>query len=181
MYEKQLKNAMREFLKQASDMSFSYFSSNNELKEYKRKPMFIETDQFCAKMRDYCTKCFIIGYNFEDIYADTTKHFCNNFRNLYRSAYGFANVTLILLHELGHHQTQDKIEELKKTGYCREAELTRIFLRTKSVEDANVLYYQLPDEKLATNWAIQWLQDPEHRKIAKAFEKNFFKYLRIRG
>ena len=40
----------------------------------------------------------------------------------------------------------------------------------------NYAYFMLPDEDLATSWAIQWLEESaENRRIAKQFEKEFFK------
>ena len=78
-------------------------------------------------------------------------------------ARGFANVTLSLLHEIGHH-------------FNRESYIT-----TDSDQyDASVDYwhFMLPCEMDATDWAIEWLQDPEHRRVAKQFERDFFKAIR---
>lgn len=41
-------------------------------------------------------------------------------------------------------------------------------------------YYFLPDERAATEWAIEWLKNSENRKIAKKFEKEFFECF-VRG
>ena len=35
-------------------------------------------------------------------------------------------------------------------------------------------HFTLPYEIVATDWAIAWLQDPKHRKQAKAFERQYF-------
>jgi hypothetical protein len=78
-------------------------------------------------------------------------------------ARGFANVTLSILHEIGHH-------------FNRES-----YLMTDSDQyDASVGYwhFMLPCEMDATDWAIEWLQDPTNRKVAKAFEREFFKAVR---
>ena len=37
-------------------------------------------------------------------------------------------------------------------------------------------YMEIPWEHLATEWAICWLYSPVNRKIAKAFEKDYFGY-----
>lgn len=72
-------------------------------------------------------------------------------------ARGFANVTITILHEVGHHFNREiAIFADKLVGDCMDEHL------------------HLPHEVAATEWAIQWLQDSEHRKIAKAFEKEFF-------
>lgn len=76
-------------------------------------------------------------------------------------ARGFSNVTISILHEIGHH-------------FNRESYIT-----TDSEQyDASIGYFHfmLPCEMDATDWAIEWLQDPEHRRIAKQFERDFFGY-----
>lgn len=86
----------------------------------------------------------------------------------------FANITLALLHELGHVATRNE------TFYDEDGE---IFDRDFSMMMlgmfpdpifASFAYYEMPDEKAATMWAINWLNDTEHQKIAKEFEKKFF-------
>ena len=71
-------------------------------------------------------------------------------------AKGFANVTLSILHEIGHH-------------FNREA-----YIFSDVNEDEYESHFTLPYEIVATDWAIAWLQDPEHRKSAKAFERQYF-------
>lgn len=74
-------------------------------------------------------------------------------------AQGFANVTLSILHELGHH-------------FNREV----VICANKLVGDNMEEHLKLPHEVIATNWAINWLQNKENRKTVKKFEKNFFGY-----
>lgn len=75
---------------------------------------------------------------------------------------GFADITISILHEIGHH-------------FNRE-----IFLFDTDEEEYKEAYgydhFNFPCEKVATEWAIEWLKDPEHRKVAKRFEKDFFGY-----
>lgn len=75
---------------------------------------------------------------------------------------GFADITLSILHEIGHH-------------FNRE-----IYIFDTNMDVYNAAHdfdhFNLPCELAATNWAIEWLQDVEHRKIAKRFEKEFFGY-----
>ena len=50
-----------------------------------------------------------------------------------------------------------------------------IFCDYDEYENAcGVDHFKLPCEMVATDWAIEWLQDPEHRKQAKAFERAYF-------
>lgn len=75
---------------------------------------------------------------------------------------GFADVTISILHEIGHH-------------FNRE-----IFIFNTDLQEYQKAHgydhFNFPCEKVATDWAIEWLKDPEHRKIAKRFEKDFFGY-----
>jgi len=85
---------------------------------------------------------------------------------------GFSHVTLSLLHELGHLETFDDVPE----GYDRLDALLAIKAASKDDDKiANLMYYSLPDEWLATQWAIDWLSEEENRKRAKQFEKEFFR------
>jgi len=87
---------------------------------------------------------------------ETDKMFRKDFIRRYPSARGFANVTLSVLHELGHHFTRE------------------IYLNADKVEgDTMEEHLTLPSEVVATDWAIAWLQDPINRKTAKAFEKEY--------
>ena len=71
-------------------------------------------------------------------------------------ARGFSNVTLSILHEIGHH-------------FNREA-----YIFSDANEEDYESHFALPYEIVATDWAIAWLQNPEHRKTAKAFERQYF-------
>ena len=74
-------------------------------------------------------------------------------------AQGFANITLSILHELGHH-------------FNREA----VICADKLVGDNMEEHLTLPHEIIATDWAINWLQNKENRKTVKKFEKIYFGY-----
>ena len=125
---------------------------------------------FCAFTGDFSEGDdeFTIGYNFDNLWNRGHYQFSKDFFERCPSARGFASVTISLLHELGHFTAQQEFE-----GYDRGRALAE--LREKfPPATINFEYFKLPDEKTATDWAINWLSDPEHRKIAKAFEKKFF-------
>ena len=88
---------------------------------------------------------------------------------------GFSDVTLALLHELGHLETIDALHE---DGYSRFERMENLLYINDSGKGnfnlLNFMYFNMRDEKAATHWAIEWLSDPEHRKLAKKFEKQFF-------
>lgn len=114
---------------------------------------------------------FYIGYNIEDLWTPTHTLFRKSFTNKSSIAKGFSDIVLTLLHELGHFETAFDIDD---KDYDREKEMMKIMLNSDSLEEANMKYFELPDEKAATEWGIKWLQDANNRKIAKAFEKKFF-------
>jgi hypothetical protein len=74
-------------------------------------------------------------------------------------ARGFADITLTILHEVGHH-------------FNREA---YIFCDAKEYNNATGAdHFKLHCEMVATDWAVQWLQSARNRSIAKAFEHAYF-------
>ena len=86
----------------------------------------------------------------------------------HRAAYakGFAQVTRILLHEFGHHMTYHQIMALY-------GEDTMAMMYAVAAHD-NHKYLSVPCEFVATKWALDWLADSEHRKIAREFEHKFW-------
>lgn len=80
---------------------------------------------------------------------------------------GFATITLALLHEVGHVETRKEMHDYtfgKRQDDMKELKENKEILK----------YFLLPDERAATEWAIEWLKNSENRKIAKKFEKEFF-------
>lgn len=75
-------------------------------------------------------------------------------------ARGFANVTISILHELGHWMTADEVD------------WEEYFAEQENVFGQD--YFNLKAERIATDWAIAWLSDPENRRVAKAFEVEYF-------
>lgn len=129
------------------------------------KMVKLSRENFCAFTGDEGGEEFRIGYNFNAIWSkDGFRETCTSRSPVCK---GFANITLILLHELGHFSSQQDFED-----YNREEEIE--FLNSIPHEIASMMYFLLPDEMSATDWAVEWLQDAEHRRIAKAFEKKFF-------
>lgn len=98
----------------------------------------------------------------EDIFEndEEDKIFRKDFVTRCPMAQGFANVTLTILHEIGHHFTREIFDAQDLNAYYE-------------VDDMDE-YLSLPCERAATDWAIAWLADKEHRKVAKAFERQIF-------
>lgn len=90
--------------------------------------------------------------------------FRKDFITRYNPARGFSNATLSILHEIGHEKT--KWDGGCVFNDCKQRK------RVKTQKE----YMMLESERRATDWAIQWLYDPNHRRLAKQFEKEFFGY-----
>ena len=101
-------------------------------------------------------------------------YFTSDFRRRCSIGKGFTGITLSLLHEMGHFATEEKCKK-DNPDYCRGMAIFEAQCKAKTNKELNEKYYfRLPDETYATEWAIEWLKDAEHRKIAKAFERKFF-------
>jgi len=115
-----------------------------------------------ARQRDVWSLSFgeshprlILPHNLNE-HDESDTMFRNDFVRRYPPARGFADVTLTILHEMGHH-------------FNRE-----IYLNAEKTEgDTMEEHLALPHEVVATDWAINWLKDPINRKTAKAFEKEY--------
>lgn len=77
----------------------------------------------------------------------------------------YSNQLWSLLHELGHYFYQDEEEDLEAKAICA---LMPQELVIDNPELQN-LYYDSPDEFVATEWAIDWIVG--HPKLAKWFSK----------
>ena len=88
------------------------------------------------------------------------KMFRKNFISRYPTAQGFANITLAILHELGHWVTRNSVNWLEYA----------ILASQVSSEE----YFDLEAERIATDWAIEWLSQSQNRKLAKSFEVQYF-------
>ena len=87
-------------------------------------------------------------------------------------AKGFSDVTISVLHEVGHTMTNQFLPK----DYDRKIEFEKLKsnLQAKTNKEITLAYFQMQDEVMATNWAIDWLNDAQNRKIAKKFEKKFW-------
>lgn len=100
-------------------------------------------------------------FNYRPEYADLL--FRKDFIARYAPAKGFSNVTLAILHEIGHEKTKYDIDWKADNRKKRNAKGQKEYMLVES-------------ERRATDWAIQWLYSADHRRLAKQFEKEFFGY-----
>lgn len=184
--------AMRDFLNEASDLTYEaiVFPSQNECNEnnwdfwemFKHStteylPRECKMKNHSGTEKGFCAfdcysedlNYFEIGYNIEQLFSKGNSQFRQHFTNICPMAKGFADITITLLHELGHFSVKEK----SLGSYDRMAEIQ--FLRKVMPKELiNYAYFMLPDEMAATLWAVEWLKNAENRKLAKAFEKKFF-------
>ena len=131
-------------------------------------------EQMQFSMIEEYDDCYEIGtpnwkeVDYKNDYAG--KCFRKDFVNRCPLARGFSDITISILHEIGHSQTIDLIPP----DYDRAFERLQTIIFAKSETELHQMYFALVDETLATNWAIEWLNNAENRKLAKAFEKSFF-------
>lgn len=92
---------------------------------------------------------------------DMDKQFRKNIVSRCKLTQGFSNVTLAILHEFGHWETRS---------------IFNIIAYHKIADAVNNMqeYMENPFERIATEWAICWLQVPQNRRLAKEFEDYFF-------
>lgn len=155
-HPKKVRRIMEDFVNEASTISYK----GNKI------PILLEKgDEFATNGFRKPDQLIIIWYNFKQAHH---KDFNANFRTT-EAAKGFADITISLLHEIGHHETRHKVPK----RYNRQKAIAKIEKAMPIVQ--NELYFNLPDEKLATEWARAWLEVEENRKLAKKFEKKFFK------
>ena len=89
------------------------------------------------------------------------KLFRKSFTDRCPIAKGFSTITLALLHECGHWHTRFVVNP---------SVYTEMVEQVVTHEE----YFNIPYERLATEWAICWLSSPINRKIAKWFEGWYF-------
>ena len=162
-----VESAMTEFLMCASDLEY-YDEQGNP---HKKVPWVVDGGRFSAYTdEDDCdTPFFFISYGLDELfYSSGTKDFRKDFVERSPKSRGFANITISLLHELGHLET----DWYDFGDYDRDTEVARV--TSLPISQINREYFKLPDEAAATDWAIDWLSKKENRIAAKNFERKFF-------
>ncbi len=185
IHPRRMVNLMRNFVLAASDLEYETFEINDDdLWDYKNwESIYLKSN--CKIKRTGSFQAFIgefedddsliiIGYDFKKL-PYLNDYFTIDFRKRCKIAKGFTGITLALLHELGHFETNSDCEELFPDWDREKAneEVSKKYKPTNDLANANKEYFTWPDERMATEWAMDWLSVPENRKIAKAFEKAF--------
>lgn len=171
--------AMRDFINSIHNLDFEAYGWDSKtqqtIHQHIRPRVRLIADpaeNFSVCVDDRYEKFFRIRYNLEFL-NNPSAGWRKSFTRINSVANGFASITLAILHELGHLHTEQEFE-----GYDRDFMMKAIFFMAETQEEMNEMYYDLPDEKNATEWAVAWLMDADHRKQAKAFEKKFFECMK---
>lgn len=169
--------AMRDFLNEATYIDYIVSDYPRTVKG-KRMAKVVKDKGFAAwtgGAYEY-SSTFRIDFPANFSTGNGDKTFRKDLVSRFPSAKGFSTFTLSLLHELGHIKMEtngfkiDSVARSLKTMALAE----KVKDGSMTVEEANFEYFKFPEEMVATNWAIEWLKDPEHRKLAKKFEREFF-------
>lgn len=174
--------AMRDFLNEISTVEYIIEADYNgeEMEnavKAKRMAKIIKGNDFCAYVNGIFgqfEEYFKIAYNWYGLFDRSAKCFRKDFVNRCPTARGFADITLVLLHELGHIETEHRNYSVQERNAEENRIRTLYYNREIDYDTLQTLYFNIPQEHDATDWAIEWLKDPAHRKIAKKFEKKFF-------
>ena len=103
------------------------------------------SDTFCAGMDDYT-----IFYTIPDGSKGEVA-FCANFIQRYPIAANYSPLLLSILHELGHLETEWMMEDEPKN------------LKYRALTDEE--YFNLYNERIATDWAGEWLEQNEQKAM----------------
>ena len=157
------------------DEWFERFSNAVEEEIPSQVKMTYREDGFAVCITEKDDPEFHFFYNLDELYSRGHKQFAQDFFSRCPMGRGFASITITILHEIGHMNAQQNFEGYNRIEAIRE--LKNNFPR----ETINFEYFKLPDEKAATDWAIEWLSHPENRRKAKKKEKKFFACFKTRS
>lgn len=165
VHPRKAKKLMEDFVNYASDL----FCDDEKTEIILRKGYC-----FSAESVDCVADCeeLSIEYNLEQIWDNGMALFRKFWEERAPILQEFSNITLTLLHELGHLETSD---EIRKTFSYKDRHILQeaIDFLYDTEAEKNYYYFKMPDEASATQWGINWLTDTENQKVTKIFEKNF--------
>ncbi len=96
-----------------------------------------------------------IYYSF--LIPDKSGEYLMEFAKEHGLLYDCGSFVLSLFHELGHHETLDLLDEQE------EEKSLRIKKKLTSSKEDNFIYFNLPDEFAATEWAIDYINSNKQK------------------
>lgn len=147
-----------------------FIKENTSLRDSSGNPYKVvlsASDTFATLLSSLKHNCIRIKINiFEDMKNIVTKEFCRNAIMRNKNAGSCSVYSLCLLHELGHCETVNNIPK----NYDRIKSMNQIFSYNENIKIRNLRYFCLPDEYLATQWALNWLENAENQRRIKKLE-----------
>ena len=104
--------------------------------------------QWCINLKDTL-------YYTNDEGTESAIAFRNDFIAKYPAAKNYLDITLSILHEIGHYMTQDNMDYIYPETYTYDE------------------YFAVHDELIATKWAIDWMHNNDNKKLIKTFEEKW--------
>ena len=96
-----------------------------------------------------------IYYSF--LIPDKSGEYLMEFAKQHGLQYDCGSFVLSLFHELGHNETMDFLDEQE------EEESLRIKKTLSTSKEDNFIYFNLPDEIVATEWAIDYINNNKQK------------------
>lgn len=129
--------------------------------------------EFCYwKGEDLINYSLLIGLSSDKLWSE---YVLKNFNYKIENIFMFS-----LLHEIGHHLTMDNFTKKQRNLENKSVEKIEKKLEEEvseiSYRNLNMEYFDLPMERVATKWAVQFSK--KHRKYLKKVYKTFQKSFR---
>lgn len=163
-----------------NNLTYQEFWDKMKNNEIEKLPVFANITIHKGKRNCACSESEQVWLYFPDLMKFGCKAVRENAISRCKSLKGFSSITFTLLHEIGHIATQ--FEDFKDKEYTEEEEqeiISNCFETSNSWKEFErkfqSYHYNQPSEIAATNWAIEFIKDPNNRKKIKNFEKEFFK------
>ena len=115
-HPRKIVKVMYDFVNVAHGLTYGEDNYNVDCKVKK-----ISQVNFCSYFNPYAPYTFWIGYNFDTLNVKQTRVAYKNFIERFPSGRGFATITLILLHEIGHaHYPRNSFTNYDKSKAIEE-------------------------------------------------------------
>lgn len=150
---------------------------NNEIEKF---PVFADISIHKGHKNCACTETEQVWLYFPDLMNFGAKAVRDNAISRCKIFRGFSALSFVLLHEIGHIATH--YEDFEDKEYTEEEmeEITLDCFETSNnwkdfQKKFQSYHYNQPSEVAATDWAIEFIKDPNNRRKMKKFEREFFK------
>lgn len=163
-----------------NNLTYQEFWDKMKNIEIEKLPVFADITIHKGKRNCACGESEQVWLYFPDLMDFGAKAVRDNAISRCKIFKGFSALSFVLLHEIGHIATHYEDFEDKKYTKKEMEEITLDCFETSNSwksfhEKFQSYHYMQPSEIAATDWAIDFIKDPNNRKILKNFEKNFFK------